>query len=61
MPSNNQWTMNCVLFGAELFKRLSQGQLSKREAIAKIVNLTSELTDDERVYLLRRIQDLITA
>ena len=56
---NNQWTMNCVIFGADLFKQLSQGQLKKEEAIAKVKNLSSELTDDETVYLLKRIQNIV--
>lgn len=56
---NNQWTMNCVIFGAELFKSLSQGQISKDDAIAKIKNLSSELTVPEAAYLLKRVQDLV--
>jgi len=53
--------MNCVLFGARIFKQLSQGQLSKEEAIGEIRNLTSELSDTEMDYLLRRVQDLVSA
>jgi len=56
---NYQWTMNCVIFGAELFKSLYQGQISKEDAIAKIKTLSSELTDDEVTYLLKRVQDLV--
>jgi len=56
----NQWTMNCVLFGASLFKKLSQGQLKKEEAIAEIKNLSSSLTDETAAYTLKRIQDLVT-
>ncbi len=54
-----QWTMNCVLFGAELFKQLSQGQLKKEDAIVKIKSLSSALTDEDPPYLLQRIQDLV--
>ena len=60
MSTQSQWAMNCVLFGAELFKQLAQGQLSKEKAIEKIRGLTSELTETEIVYLLRRVQDLVT-
>ena len=56
---NSQWTMNCVIFGAELFKLLSTGQITKEEAIAKIKNLSSELTDELASYLLKRVNDLI--
>ena len=56
---SNPWTMNCVLFGAELFKQLSQGQIKKEDAIAKIKGLSSELTDEETTYLLKRLQDLV--
>lgn len=56
---NTQWTMNCVIFGAELFKLLSQGQITKEEAIAKIKNLSSELTDEKASYLLKRVNDLV--
>ena len=55
-----QWTMNCVLFGAGLFKKLSQGQIKKEDAIAEIKNLSSDLTDAEVTYLLGRIQALVT-
>ena len=51
---NNQWTMNCVIFGANLFKSLYRGQISKDAAIAKIKNLSSELTDGETTYLLKK-------
>lgn len=58
--AGNQWTMNCVIFGAALFKKFSQGQITKEDAIAEIKNLTSSLGIDERAYLLKRIQDLVT-
>ena len=61
MENTNQWTMNCVLFGAGLCRKLSQGQLKKEEAIAEIKNLTSALTDEEAAYLLRRLQILVYA
>jgi len=59
--ASRQWTMNCVIFGAELFKALSQGQLSKEEALERIKNLSSELGIEEAPYLLKRIQDLVTS
>jgi len=58
---NDQWTMNCVIFGAELFRSLYRGQISKDDAIAKIKNLSSELTDEEATYLLKRVQDLVVS
>ena len=56
---NKKWTMNCVIFGAELFRSLYHGQISKDDAIAKIQNLSSGFTDEEETYLLRRVQDLV--
>ena len=56
--NNNQWTMNCVIFGAELLRTLYYGEISKDDAIARIKNLSSELTDAEASYLLERIQDV---
>ena len=58
---DNQWTMNCVIFGAELFKLLYQGKISKADAIAKVQNLTPELSGMEAGYLLKRIQDLVVS
>jgi len=51
--------MNCVILGAELFKLLYTGQIPKEEAIAKIKNLSSELTDEEVSYLLMRVNKLV--
>lgn len=59
MPTN-QWMMNCVLFGAELFKQLYRGQLTKEDAITKTKDLSSELTDEEAAYLVKRVQDKVT-
>lgn len=56
---NNQWTMNCVIFGAELFKLLSTGQISKTDAIARIKKLTSEINDETAIYLLKRVNELV--
>lgn len=55
----NEWTMNCALFGAALFKQLSRGQIKKEDAIARIKNLSSDISDDVAAYLLRRLNDLI--
>jgi len=52
--------MNSIIFGAELFKQLYQGRISKEAALEKIKNLTSSLRDEERAYLLKRVQDLVT-
>ncbi len=57
--AHNQWTMNCVLFGAETFKRLSRGEISKVEALEGIKELSSEITDEVAAYLLVRINDII--
>ena len=56
---NNQWTMNCVLAGAHLFKLLYQGRISKVDALAKIKELSSDLTAKDADYLLVGIQNLI--
>ena len=56
---HNQWTMNCVLFGAEIFKKLSQGQITKEQASVEIKNLSSELDDIHVGYLLGRLDDLV--
>ena len=57
--NKNQELMNFVLFGAQLYKDLYQGQLAKDAAVAQIKNLSSALTDTEAAYLLKRVQDLI--
>ncbi len=57
--STNPWMMACVLSGAELFKKLSQGQISKEDAIAEIKNLSSEMTDESAAYLLQRLNELV--
>lgn len=57
---DNEWTINCVLFGAVLFKLLSQGQVTQEDAIAQIKDLSSSLRDGEVSYLLTRLQDLVT-
>jgi len=56
---DSQWAMNCVLFGAGLFRQLSRGQVTKEEALAKIRELTSQFTDEEVTYLLKRLNDLV--
>jgi len=53
-----QWAINCVIFGAELFKKLSRGQIKKEDALAEIKNLSSVLSDESAAYLLRRLNDL---
>lgn len=59
MASSLTWMMNCVIFGAGLFKSLSQGQITKDDAITKIKGLSSQLTDEEAHYLLKRVNDLV--
>ena len=55
----SHWTMNCALFGAELFKKLSRGQIKREDAIAEIKNLSSDMSDETATYLLMRLNDLI--
>ena len=51
--SGLNWTMNCVLFGAEIISLLKVGK--QEEALEKIKNLTSELDDTAARYLLERL------
>ena len=55
---NTQLTMNYILFGAELFKQLYLFEIKEEDAIDKIKNLSSALSDKEATYLLERIQAL---
>jgi len=59
MAKDGQWTTNCVLFGASLFKRLSKGQISREAALAEIRGLTSVLTEEGVTYLLGRLNELV--
>ena len=55
----NHWTMNCILFGAQLLKKYSQGQITKEEAEEQIKNLSSEISDEVAGYLLVRLDELV--
>lgn len=57
--SVDQIIMNAVIFGAGLYKKLYQGEISKENAISEIKNLSSELSDVEAPYLLKRVMDKI--
>jgi len=57
MP-NNTWTMNCIIFGVELTMLLQQKK--RDEAINKVKELTSSLTDIEAEYLVNRVELLLT-
>lgn len=56
MPTNKQWTMNCILTGAGVYRQLLRGQTDVARLI--LTNLTSELEPNEIDYLLNRIKDL---
>jgi len=63
--SNINWTMNCILFGAEVADLVRAGK--DTEALAKIKNLMSEFDDTTAVpnnpiglpaeYLLMRLKE----
>lgn len=50
------WTMNCVLFGAEVIELIRANKLD--EARDKIKGLTSEFDDQAANYLIMRLQEL---
>lgn len=51
--SDKQWTMNCVLAGAEIQRILDTGDIpAARKLLQK---LSSELDDETITYLLHRI------
>ena len=50
------WTMNCILFGAEIIELVKQGK--KEEALAKIKGLTSEIDDTTADYIFMRLSEL---
>jgi len=57
--SNLNWTLNCILFGAEVIKLIEQGK--RLEAIGKIKNLSSELNDDKIAsYLVESLLETLT-
>lgn len=57
--ADNQWTLNCAIFGAELFKKINKRTLTRQAALDEVKNLSSSLTDEEASYLVLRITDLI--
>jgi len=55
----NQWTMNCILFGAQLLKHYSQGQITKEEVEEQITNLSSDISEEVAGYLLVRLDEIV--
>ena len=53
--SDKQWTMNCVLAGAEIQRLLDKGEMPA--ARKKLEELSSELDHETVMYLLHRIID----
>ena len=52
-------TVNCVITGAELFKLLSHGQITKGEALIKIKSLAPEASVEEADALLSKINSMV--
>jgi len=50
------WTMNCILFGAEIMDLIKANK--DEEAITKIRSLTSEFDDATAEYLLMRLKEI---
>ncbi len=51
--ADKQWTMNCVLAGAEIQRLLDKGEMPA--ARKKLEELSSELDQETISYLLHRI------
>ena len=51
--NNLSWTMNCILFGAEIIQIVKDNK--PEEVITKIKNLSSEFDDTTAKYLLMRL------
>ena len=54
--SDLTWTMNCVLFGAEIISLVRAGK--DQEALVEIKKLSSQFNDNEANYLLVRLKQL---
>ncbi|MBA7599364.1 hypothetical protein ES703_06396 [subsurface metagenome] len=53
MP-DKQWTMNCILAGAEVADLLLAGEEQRAREV--LTNLTSELKPEDVDYLLQRLK-----
>jgi len=56
LPEDKQWTINCILAGAEVFNLLIADKVE--EAEDKIRNLTSEFTPEDVRYLMFHLKQL---
>ena len=52
-------TKDCVIRGARLFKLLSQGQITKGEALIELKRLSPDATVEEAEALLKRVNELV--
>ena len=53
---NNQWAMNCILFGANIMNQVREGK--NQEVLEKIRGLSSEIDEGTANYLLFRLKEL---
>ena len=54
--SDLSWTMNCILFGAEIIKLVKDGK--DEQALDRIMGLSSTLDEETARYLLIRLKDI---
>ena len=54
--SDISWTMNCILFGAEIIKLVKDGK--DEQALDRIMGLSSTLDEETARYLLIRLKDI---
>jgi hypothetical protein len=55
---SNQWTMNCILFGAKI-QGMIKDNIPDKTVLEEIKNLTSEFNDIDANYLLMRLKELV--
>lgn len=59
MSQWSDWSIGCILIGAELYQAISQGKLNKEAAVDKIKCLTSEFTIEEVNGLISKINSMV--
>ena len=57
MPTDLQWTMNCLLAGAKLRRLVMKADTEGARELLR--NLTSELDEPTIEYILKRVKEVI--
>ena len=54
--TDNQWTMNCILFGAKIMDLVRKGE--DKKVLGEIKSLSSTIDDSTANYILVRLKEL---